>query len=142
MASGWYYRVMQEKLDKHFIKDYLQRHKYCVIATVSAEGKPEAALVAFSESDNLEIIFGTSMDSRKFADILGNPNIAVVIGWEDQATMQYEGAARVLEDSEWAALSHKHLTKQPASANFQDSPDERYIAVTPKWIRYVEKALD
>jgi hypothetical protein len=69
---------------------------------------------------------------------LNNPRIAIVVGWNNETTLQYEGEAAVLADDD-------------ASDNFRQTyyaafPDGReraetwpglvHIRVVPKWIRY------
>ena len=67
-------------MDKQFIRDFMHNHQYCVVSTVDSQGKPESALVAFSENDVLELIFGTAANSRKYKNLLQNPAISVVNG--------------------------------------------------------------
>jgi uncharacterized pyridoxamine 5'-phosphate oxidase family protein len=80
-------------MEKEFIYDVIKNHKLAVISTVSETGKPESALVGFAVSKNLELIFDTVKTSRKYKNLINNPAVAVVIGWDDEITIQFEGLA-------------------------------------------------
>ena len=66
-----------------------------VVSTVSPSGAPEAALVGFAASDELELVFDTLSTTRKVANLRANPRVAIVIGgWgEHEITAQLEGLA-------------------------------------------------
>lgn len=59
-----------------------------VISTVNADGKPEAAVIGFGQTKNLENVLGTSNTSRKYANIQRDPHIALAIGWEGGKTIR------------------------------------------------------
>ena len=131
---------MEEKQGK--ILDFLKSQTICVVATIDAQNnKPESAVVAFSETKNLEIIFGTFIDTRKFKNLLNNPNIAFTIGWED-ITIQYEGIARLAEGAVEEDLRNIHLAKNPASKKYAFHENQKFFKITPKWIRYSDFSFD
>src|ERR1700742_357347 len=72
---------------------FLRRHRLCVQATVSPAGVPQAAVVGFAVSDDLEIVFDTVDTSRKITNLRHNPMLAIVVGWDDEQTVQLEGPA-------------------------------------------------
>ncbi len=109
-----------------------------VLATVSEDGKPESAVVGFGQTKKLEIICGTSKLSRKAENILKHKYVSIVIGWDDQGTLQYEGTARVLKVSEATKYSAVYFDKNPIAKQFKDNPDEIYILITPDWLRFTE----
>ena len=108
-----------------------------VVSTLSKDNKPEAALVGFAISKDLEIVFDTVKTSRKYRNLSQNPLVAVVIGWDNETTMQYEGIATELTDAD--AEYYKEIY-------FEAYPDGReraktwlhivHFKITPKWIRY------
>ncbi len=81
---------------KDLIYQLITQQKLAVISTINNHDNPESALVGIAVSINLEIIFDTVTTSRKYQNILRNPNVALVVGWEDEITVQYEGHAMVL----------------------------------------------
>ncbi len=127
------------------ILDFLHGHKLGVIATLNQEkGKPEAALVAFSETDNCELIFGTFADTRKYTNLQKNPQVAFVIGLDDEEdiTLQYEGAAREVFNGELKECQKIHVLKNPSSEKYAYDEKQRFFRVTPNWIRYSNLSSD
>lgn len=93
-----------------------------VISTSGPDGQPEAAVVEFGETDDLELIFDTFTTSRKYKNLKTNPKVACVIGWDDDITVQYEGVAEEVRGDE---------------AKRWDKEEEiTYFKITPTWIRY------
>ena len=69
------------KMTKDFVYNFIKQHALAVIAALSDDQKPEAALVGFAISEDLEIVFDTVKTSRKYKNLLQNPKVALVIGW-------------------------------------------------------------
>ncbi len=120
---------------------FLRAHLHGVVATVSpGSPQPESALVGYSETENLEIVFGTSSNSRKFENMRANPNVAFVV-WGDEMTVQYEGTAHVAENGDVAELRAVHLEKHPRSHKYAFEESQRYVKITPRWIRYIDGTI-
>jgi len=62
----------------------LRRYRLAVQATVAPDGAPQAAVVGFAVSDELEIVFDTLDTARKYHNLRADPRIALVIGWDDE----------------------------------------------------------
>jgi general stress protein 26 len=123
----------EPKTTKNKILEFLKTHQDGVVSTVSPEGHPEAATVGFSETEDLEIIFGTNRSSRKYRNIQHNPRVAVVIGFSGDITVQYEGVARELAEPELSQRLEAHFVKVPSARNYQ-APDQTYFVIDPAWI--------
>jgi uncharacterized pyridoxamine 5'-phosphate oxidase family protein len=120
-----------------FLYDFISRHKYAVLSTVTAGNKPEAALVGFAVTPDLKLIFDTVTTSRKYRNLLQNPSIALVIGWESEQTIQYEGIAGVGGTEELEQLLPAYFEKFPEGRDRKENwKDIVYFCVLPKWIRY------
>ncbi|WP_225525029.1 pyridoxamine 5'-phosphate oxidase family protein [Rhizobium leguminosarum] len=85
---------------KKVILEFLRRHTLAVIATSHADGKPEAAVIDFSVRDNLEIVFDTFEQTRKFENLSDRRSVALVVGWDKNITVQYEGDAMKVSASD------------------------------------------
>jgi len=123
---------------KELIYQFIAKQKLGVVSTVNAENKPEAAVVGIAVSENLEIIFDTVNASRKYQNIIRDPHVAFVIGWDNEITVQYEGIAEVLGNGDEAdrlraVYYHVYPDGKERAATW---PDLVHIKVTPKWIRY------
>ena len=81
---------------------FMNSERLAVLATVGEEAKPEAALMGFAVTPELEIIFDTVKSSRKYPNLKKNPRVAWVIGCTTEITVQYEGIAEELEGEELA----------------------------------------
>ncbi len=123
-------------MSKEKILDFIKSQDLAVVTTVDKNGRPEAALVAISETEDLELIFGSLSDTRKNENIKNHPDIAVVIGLDDKITIQYEGKAVRLEGEEEEEAKQIHIKKLPGSAKYADMEGQEYFKITPKWIRY------
>ncbi|MBV8391383.1 MAG: pyridoxamine 5'-phosphate oxidase family protein [Mucilaginibacter sp.] len=123
---------------KDIIYQFINQQKLGVVSTVNADNKPEAAVVGIAVSKDFEIIFDTVKVSRKYNNILRNPNVALAIGWDEEITVQYEGIAEVLgNDSDADNLREIYFTAYPDGRERAKTwPGLVHIKVTPKWIRY------
>lgn len=129
---------MEDYEKKKLILDFIKRHNLAVLATTTPENKPEAAIVEFSEKDNLELIFDTFFTFRKYKNLQSNTNVAVVIGRDEDKTVQYEGEAIELKDNELKECQKIHVTKLPDAAKFVEMKDIKFFKIIPKWARYTD----
>lgn len=106
----------------------------CVISTIDADNKPQSAVVGFGQTEDLKIVFGTSVDSRKARNIRANSAVSIVIGW-DEGTVQYQGTARQLEGEEADAFAEIYFTKSPTARKRKNEPTQRYFLIEPQWLR-------
>ena len=72
--------------------DIAKRKRYLVVSTVNESGAPEAALMGFALTQANEVVFDTLSTSRKAVNLARNPAAALVIGWDDNISLQIEGA--------------------------------------------------
>jgi general stress protein 26 len=117
---------------------FLEREQLGVLSTARKDGRPEAALMGFAATPELEIVFDTVKSSRKYSILKENPRVAWVIGCTTEVTVQYEGVAEELDGEELAKYKQIYFRK------FKDGPMREswagitYFVVRPKWIRYCD----
>jgi pyridoxine/pyridoxamine 5'-phosphate oxidase len=128
-------------IDKNALLTELRCHSVAVLATVTADGTPEAAAIEFGITDNLEIIFDTFITYRKYANLKHSPSTALVIGWDD-ITIQYEGKTRELKGEELLLLKELYFSQVPSARKFDSDPRTRWFHVTPLLIRYRDYRVD
>lgn len=123
---------------KDKILEFIKDERYAVISSVNEAGQPESALVAFSETDTLELIFMTNQMTRKISNILINPNVAVVIGFgsEKLTSVQIEGVARAIPLDSAGEYADIHYTKQPISKEHANEPGACIVVINSLWARY------
>ena len=115
---------------------FMDSERYGVLTTATNSGQPEAALVGFAITPDLEIIFDTVRSSRKYPNLKENPRVAFVAGCTPEITVQYEGEAEELEGEALAKYKLIYFQK------FTDGPARErwagitYFVVRPRWVRY------
>lgn len=123
--------------NKDRILEYLRKHTLTVVASCFKD-QPRAAVIDFSETENLEIIFTTMQYYRKYEDLLDNPKVAFAFGAQGEPTVQYEGIARELTREEFKPYQDYHVSKNPVEAKFAAMDEARFFKVVPTWIRYAD----
>lgn len=132
-------------MDKRkLISEYIRTQILGVIATVKEDNTPEAALIALTEIDHLELVFGTYSTTRKYQNLIKNPYVAITFGnsVEEAISVQYEGVVKELLGAEIDRPRTLHLLKNPRSAKYAYKPEQRWFKVIPTWVRYVSLATD
>ncbi len=123
------------------VADIIRAHTLAVVSS-SWQGKPQSAVVVFSQRGDFELVFGTSNATRKYRNLKADPHCAVVVGWDDFKTIQYEGIASEVGKEDFAKYKEIHLEKNPGSAIYADLDTQRYFKLTPHWIRYTDISQD
>lgn len=89
---------------KRRIYEVVKKPGVVAFATVDEGGNPRTRYVVAAADENLNVVFATSPQSRKCADLRRNPNVHVC--FKDHSTeadveyVQIEGVARILDDQE------------------------------------------
>lgn len=118
--------------------DFLTTRVLCTVATLNADGKPEAAYVGYSQTDDLKLYFGTSNQTRKYKNLQANQNVAIVIA-DFEGEVQYEGVAiEVTDPTHRAEVEARHIEKVPNAKNFLNDSNQAYFEITPTWIRFIQ----
>jgi len=127
---------MNASLTKEFLHSFLSKHTLAVVSTVTPMHHPEAAVVGIVTTPELKIFFDTSNSSRKYQNLLSNPNMALVIGWDNEQTAQVEGKARVPAGTELKELLNTYFQSFPDGRERESWPDIAYVVVDVKWVKY------
>jgi len=116
--------------------EYLRSHRLAVLATVSPEGAPEAAVMGFAVTPEFDIIFDTVRSARKYPNLLANPRVALVIGGEREITVQYEGIAEEPAGGDRERWKEIYFATWPDGRERQSWTGITWFRVRPVWIRY------
>ncbi len=127
---------MEREKTRKLILEFVKQHRLATLSTVASDNKPEAAAIEFGENDNFELIFDCLETSRKYKNLLVNHNVAFVIGWDENVTVQYEGEAHELSGAGLAKHKDEYFRKNPRAKKWENVPGIKYFKVVPKWIRY------
>ena len=133
---------MDRERQLELIYNFMKRQKLAVIASVTHDGLPEAAVVGIAVKEDLELYCSTFRTSRKYENIQKNPRVALVIGWEGGKTIQYEGIAEEITDEESPELLKTYLADIPSIAKYLEREHQIFYKIKPKWIRFSDQSMD
>jgi pyridoxine/pyridoxamine 5'-phosphate oxidase len=114
----------------------VKTQRYLIVSTVSETGSPEAALMGFALTQGNEVVFDTLSTSRKALNLARNPATALVIGWDENVSLQIEGLARRPLGDDLAGAKEAYFRAWPDGRARETWPNIAYVVVQPKWIRY------
>jgi hypothetical protein len=117
---------------------FMDGERLGVLSTTTNAGRPEAALMGFAVTPELEIIFDTVRSSRKYPNLKENPRVAWVVGCTTEITVQYEGEAEELGGAELAKYKEIYFRKFPDGPARENWAGITYFVVRPKWVRYCD----
>jgi len=139
-----YNQTNSDKSRKKIIGDYMSKQLLAVVSTKNEFGDIESAVVAFTETDDLELIFQTPNSTRKYKNLKHDSQVAVVIGWDlnENITIQYEGIAIEADIQEIDKYRKIQLLKHNRSKKYAFLEENKYFKISPKWIRYSDLKTD
>lgn len=124
------------------IHKFLSQRRLAVVSSNSADGSPQSALVGIAIGPSLEIVFDTLNTSRKYANLVGNPSCSLVIGWEGEQTVQFEGVASRPAGTELDRYREIYFGTWPEGRTHLSWPAIAYFVVRPTWIRFSDYDCD
>ena len=119
---------------KEIMIKMIEENKYCVLATSTKEGKPEAATIEYSHDRNYNIIFETFQAYRKYNNLINNPKASIVIT-EGSNTVQMDGIVQKLEGKVLEEAKEIHFHKFGKNRDLYKSNDNIFFIFIPKWKR-------
>jgi len=131
------FRLIRKNMKKEFLYKFLSAHKYAVLSTVNTEGIPESALIGFAVAPDLRIVFDTVSSSRKYKNLIQNHSVSLVIGWDNEQTIQYEGRVIFQAGKDFNKMVDFYLRVFPEGLERKNKcKDIAHFVVVPDWIRY------
>lgn len=127
---------------KEKIYSFMKTHKLGVLATVTTNVLPEAAVVGIYTRENLEVLFATYDESRKVHNLKYNPRVALVVGWEGGKTIQYEGRAVELTGDELKKVKREEFADMPSLAKYINDYEQKFYKLEPIWIKYSDLSVE
>lgn len=115
---------------------FIRNHRYAVQASRNASGAPQAAVIGVAVSDELELVFDTLSTSRKARNLRADPRIALVVGWDEEQTVQLEGTADEPTGADLARSKRVYFAAFPDGPERERWPDITYVRVRLSWARY------
>ena len=121
--------------------ELLRRFRLGVVATVAGNGEPQAATVGIAVGDALELVFDTLSTTRKFANLVREPRVAVVMG-EGELTVQIEGRADVPVGDERKRVQDIYFATWPDGRERAAWPNIAWVRIRPTWVRVSDFATN
>lgn len=125
-----------QDLTKELLCHFIRECRLGVVATASPDGSPEAALVNVAVTPDLEILFESTDATRKFPNLRHNPRAEMVIGWDNDRSLQCRGPVDEPEGREGERLKAAYLAAFPQSESHRDWPGNHYFRLRPAWVRF------
>ena len=125
---------MVARMTRTRLIELLRGYKFAVQATVSPTGAPQASVVGFAVTDDLELVFDTLGATRKATNLRAKPRMALVV-WEEGYTIQLEGLADEPTGAELDRLKRVYFARFPDGPERQSWPGMTYVRVRPTWVR-------
>lgn len=108
-----------------------------VVASIGADGSPQAAYVGLTATDDGVLVFDATSESRKIANIRERPQVALAVTGAE-TSVQLEGRARIAHDEERWRLGEVYTERFPSSRAL-DAGFE-LVAVDVHWVRVYDAA--
>lgn len=110
-------------INKKEVFEFLKKHENCVLATASRDGKPEAATMGFGIDEALNFYFTTGKSTRKYPNLVVNPQAAIVVGVSGaEATVQVDGRVELAEGEAAVKVREKILADHPDWGSYCPDP--------------------
>ena len=123
----------------------LREHDFGVLATAGDAG-PHASLISISfAADYSYLVFPTLRSTRKYANLLGNRRVSVLLDNRSRCkkpdncyALTLSGPAECLEAAERSEFEIQFLAVHPHMREFLLLPDTAFIKVTIQKVQFVE----
>ena len=124
------------ELTKAELHAVICKNRHAVVASRDPNGAPQAALVGIAVSPELEIYFDTTEFTRKAVNLRRDPRVALVIGWDNEQSVQLDGYADEPKGAELTALKAIYFAAFPDGPSRENWPGITWFRVRPRWIRF------
>ncbi|WP_373500707.1 pyridoxamine 5'-phosphate oxidase family protein [Desulfococcus sp.] len=120
------------------MRELFSGQQLAVLAT-DGGGRPYTSLVAFAATPELaRLVFATTRATRKFANILGNPRVSLLIDnranevsdFRNAVAVTVLGSAAEVSGDEKAPLAALYLARHPHLASFVEAPSCALLQVS------------
>jgi PPOX class probable F420-dependent enzyme len=125
-------------MDRAQLVEFVRRRGLAVVATRGPDGAPQAALVGIAATDRGELVFDTAAGSRKVANLRAFPRVALVIGWDDEVTLQCEGQADVVTGADRDRCLRAYVQQYPDGRERAEDPEILLVRVAVDWGRLAD----
>ncbi len=119
--------------DRADIAAYVREEGRAIVATVTPDGEPEAALVGITALDDGTLIFNVIPWARKLVNLAAHDRVAVVVGTTAHVSVQFEGLAVVTEGDAAKRYAEEFERIMPGTKSRYEGYE--VVVVRPDWLR-------
>ncbi|MGN6239437.1 MAG: pyridoxamine 5'-phosphate oxidase family protein [Cellulosimicrobium cellulans] len=123
-------------MDREAFVRYVRSQGWGVVASLGAEGAPQAAFLAVAATGAGELVFDARATSRKVANLARDPRVAVTVGGTDGTTLQCEGVADVPVGTDRDRCAAAYAAAFPQFAGSLADEGIVLLRVVLAWARY------
>jgi general stress protein 26 len=123
-------------MNREALVGYVRSQGWGVVASLGAEGEPQAAFLAVAATDAGELVFDARATSRKVANLARDPRVAVTVGGTDGTTVQCEGRADVPVGADRERCAAAYVAAFPQFAASLADDGIVLLRVVLAWARY------
>jgi nitroimidazol reductase NimA-like FMN-containing flavoprotein (pyridoxamine 5'-phosphate oxidase superfamily) len=125
---------------KKLLKELFRAQLFASLATLQS-GRPYNNLIAYTVTDDLKsILFVTKRETRKYANLISNNSVSVLIDSRSNQDSDFRnavavtavGAAEEVKDSQKETLLQLYLVKHHRLAKFAHSPQSALFKIRVK----------
>jgi len=114
----------------------MRQNRYAVVCSSPSGGAPQSALVGIAVTPELEIIFDTIKNSRKYPNLIARPACSLVVGLQGEQTVQFEGVASEATGLNLLRYREIYFSVWADGPTRMEWPAIAYFVVQPSWIRF------
>jgi uncharacterized protein YhbP (UPF0306 family) len=130
------------------IRAFLEAQSTLTLATVDADGSPQAASLFYASDDDFNLCWLSSPASRHSVNLAAHPRVAAAIyptvwGWTEIRGLQIEGEARAVQDSlyrETILARYRQKFALPPEFSVLIEQSTLYM-LRPAWIRWLDNRV-
>ena len=122
-------------LTRDEILGYLRGRNVMAVSSIGPNGAPQAAIVGYGVSDALELVFDTLSSTRKYANLVKDPRVALIVGWDD-TTLQLQGTADFPTGEDLERMRQVYFTAYPDGRDRLAWPGITHVRVRLEWARF------
>jgi pyridoxine/pyridoxamine 5'-phosphate oxidase len=100
-------------VDQEELIAFVRRRGQAVLATCGPDGAPQATQVSIAVTDHGEFVFDMSVHSREHQNIAAVALVALVVGGDEEVSVQCEGTAQVLAGADRDRCLRTYFQQHP-----------------------------
>ncbi len=123
-------------MNRAFICDFINRQRYGVVSSIGEGGTPQSALVGIVSTSDLDIVFDTLNNARKYRNLVKRPRCSMVVGCSGEQTLQLEGFVETPQGEDLRRFQNAYFARWPDGRERATWPGIAYFVVHLSWLRY------